>query len=189
MWARPRRATQNGSSYMRASHLPSQLDQYVRCYGAALRLRSVDHAAKFDEAAVPGPLDDAAMMEGDGRVDQVAAQSAQARENAILVRTREAAVADNVRNQNRCNLPGLAHGAPPGPCRLSRNREDRAFIWCSRLSRGQTGLSRQVETRHRAHFLRAAHRMRRAVLRQARLGDREDAGRDRLDVARTKSEH
>jgi hypothetical protein len=39
--------------------------------GAAHR---VDHAAKFDERAVAGALDDAPAMHGDGGIDQIAAQ-------------------------------------------------------------------------------------------------------------------
>ena len=74
----------------------------------------VDHAAKLDEAAVAGAFNDAAVMEGDGRIDQVAAQRPEPRQNAILVRSREPAIADNIRNQYRRNLPGLAHGAPSG---------------------------------------------------------------------------
>ena len=55
-----------------------------------------------------------AVMQGDGRIDQVAAQRPEPRQDAILVRAREPAVTDNIRNQNRRNLPGLAHGAPSG---------------------------------------------------------------------------
>ena len=43
----------------------------------------VNHAAKLDEAAVASPLDDASVMQGDGRVEQVAAQRPEARERAI----------------------------------------------------------------------------------------------------------
>ena len=74
----------------------------------------VDHAAELDEAAVAGALDDAAVMQGDGRIDQVAAQRPEPRQRAILVRAREPAIADDVRNQDRRNLPGLAHGASSG---------------------------------------------------------------------------
>src|ERR1700722_7567609 len=80
----------------------------------------VDHAAEFNHAAVAGAFDDAAMMEGDGRIDQVAAERPEARQNAILVRSRKPAIADDIRNENRRNLPGLAHGAPSGR-RLSHN--------------------------------------------------------------------
>ncbi len=70
---------------------------------------SVDHAVELDQRAVAGALDDAAMMNGDRRVDQVAAQRPQPRERALLVRAREPAVADNVGGQDRRKLPGFAH--------------------------------------------------------------------------------
>jgi hypothetical protein len=82
----------------------------------------VDHAAEFDEAAVAGALDDAAVMQGDGRIDQVAAQRPKPRQNAILVRSREPAIADDIRDQNRRNFPGLAHGAPSGSVRPRLHR-------------------------------------------------------------------
>ena len=74
----------------------------------------VDHAAEFDEASVAGALDDATMMHSDGRIDQVAAQRAKSGERAILVGAGEPAVADDVRDQDRRDFPGLAHGAPSG---------------------------------------------------------------------------
>ena len=56
----------------------------------------VDHAAKLDDDAVPGALDDAPAMGGDGGVDQVAAQSPKPRKRAVLVRAREPAITDHV---------------------------------------------------------------------------------------------
>jgi hypothetical protein len=50
----------------------------------------VDHAAKLDEAAVPGALDDAAVMRSDRRINQIAAQPPQPRQGTILVRCGEA---------------------------------------------------------------------------------------------------
>ena len=95
-----------------ARHAGVALDQAVLHFdGAAHR---VDHAAELDQAAVAGALDDAAVMHGDGGIDQVAAQPPQPRERAILVRAREPAVADHVGDQDRGNFPGLAHGAPLG---------------------------------------------------------------------------
>ena len=73
----------------------------------------VDDAAEFDEAAVAGALDHATMMHGDGRIDQIAAQRPEPLQDAILVRSREPAVADDIRDQNRRDLPGLAHRVPP----------------------------------------------------------------------------
>ena len=58
----------------------------------------VDHAAEFDEAAVAGAFDDAPMMGSDGGIDQIAAQPTQPRQRAILVRSREPAVADDIRD-------------------------------------------------------------------------------------------
>ena len=72
----------------------------------------VDDAAKLDDAAVAGALDDAAMMYGDRRINQVAAQRAQSRQSSIFVRAGESAIADHIRDQNRRNFPGFAHGAP-----------------------------------------------------------------------------
>ena len=57
---------------------------------AALHLdgaaHGVDYAAKFDKRAIACPLDDAAVMHGDGRVDQVASERPQSRQCAILIR-------------------------------------------------------------------------------------------------------
>jgi hypothetical protein len=72
----------------------------------------VHHAAELDERAVAGAFDHAAVMEGNGRIDQVAAERPEPRQNAILVRSREPAIADDIRDQNRRDLPGLTHGAP-----------------------------------------------------------------------------
>jgi hypothetical protein len=56
----------------------------------------IDDAAELNESAVPGSLDDAPVMQGDGRVEQVAAQRTQPRQGAILVRAGEPAIADHV---------------------------------------------------------------------------------------------
>ena len=72
----------------------------------------VDDAAELDEAAVAGALDDAPMMRGDCGINQVAAQRAQPRQRSFLVRSGEPTVTDNIGDQDRCNFPGLAHGAP-----------------------------------------------------------------------------
>jgi hypothetical protein len=48
-------------------------------------------------------------MGGDGRVHQVTTQAPQARKRPLLVGAGEPAVADDIRDQNRRELPGLAH--------------------------------------------------------------------------------
>ena len=92
-------------------HAGVALDQAVLHFDRAAH--RVDDAAKLDDAAVAGALDDTAVMGGDGGVDKVAAQAAQARERAILVGARKPRVADDIRNQDRRELSGLAHCAPP----------------------------------------------------------------------------
>ena len=84
----------------------------------------VDDTAEFDDAAVAGALDDAAMMDGDRGVDQVAAKRSEPSEDAILVRPGEPAVADDVRHEDRRELPGLAHCAAPIDGRLAQNLTD-----------------------------------------------------------------
>ena len=50
--------------------------------GAAHR---VDHAAELDNCAVSGALDHAAVMDGDGRIDEIAAQRPEPRQGSIFV--------------------------------------------------------------------------------------------------------
>jgi hypothetical protein len=70
---------------------------------------SVDHAAELDQRAVAGQLDDAPVIQGDGGVDDVAAQRTKSGERTILVHACEAAVADHVGSQDRSKFSGLAH--------------------------------------------------------------------------------
>ena len=79
--------------------------------GAAHR---VDHAAELDDRAVAGALDDAAVMRGDGGIDQIAPQSPEPRQRAFLVGAGEPAVADDIRDQDRRELPGSRHDEPSG---------------------------------------------------------------------------
>jgi hypothetical protein len=72
----------------------------------------IDDAAELDDAAVAGAFDDAAMMHGDERVDQVAAERPEPRQNSIFVRTRQPAIADHIRDEDRRNFPGFGHGPP-----------------------------------------------------------------------------
>jgi hypothetical protein len=71
----------------------------------------VDNATEFDDAAVAGPLDDPAMMHGDGRIDQVAPKGAEPSENSILVRASKPGVADDIGHQDRGQFAGLAHSS------------------------------------------------------------------------------
>ena len=77
----------------------------------------IDDAAELDERAVAGALDDAPVMHGDGRIDEVAAQRAQPRERAILVGAGQPAEADDVGGQDRRELPCFGH--PPLTSRIA----------------------------------------------------------------------
>ncbi len=70
----------------------------------------IDHASELDNAPVAGSFDDAAVVHGDGRVDEVAAQGAQSRERAILVRAGELGKADDVGSKDRREFAGFGHG-------------------------------------------------------------------------------
>ena len=61
----------------------------------------IDDAAEFNDAPVTGALDDAAVMDGDRGVDQIAAKSPEPREDAVFVRAGKPAVPDDVGHQDR----------------------------------------------------------------------------------------
>ena len=69
----------------------------------------VDHAAEFDQCSVAGALDDATVMHGDRRVDEIASQRPKTRERPLLVRARQTAVAHDVGCQDRGKFPALGH--------------------------------------------------------------------------------
>jgi hypothetical protein len=77
--------------------------------GAAYR---VNHATKFDDAAVARALHHPPVMQGDGGVDQIAAERSQAGERLLLVGAGQLAVSDYIRRKNGCEFPGLRHGSP-----------------------------------------------------------------------------
>ena len=85
----------------------------------------VDDAAELDERAVAGALDDAAVMHGDGRVDEVAAQRPKPRERALLVRAREPAVADHVGGEDGGELAGFGHSSGAPARRMPSTRRSR----------------------------------------------------------------
>ena len=69
--------------------------------------------------SVAGALDDATVMSGDGRVDEVAAKPPQARKGPILVGAGEPAITDDIRNQDRASFRVSLIRAPLEVRRLS----------------------------------------------------------------------
>ena len=81
----------------------------------------VDDTPELDDCAVAGALDDPAVVHGDGRIDQVASERPQPRQNPVLVGSGKPRIADDVGHQDRRQFSGLAHGAtPPRPCQPFR---------------------------------------------------------------------
>ena len=71
----------------------------------------VDDTPELDNCAIAGALDDPAVVHGDDRVDQVAAERPQPRQNPVLVGSGQPRIADHVGHQDRGQFSGLAHGA------------------------------------------------------------------------------
>ena len=69
----------------------------------------------------------AAMVGGDGRVDQVAAKPSKARQRSVLVSFCKPRVADHVGDQDRRQLPGFTHGA-------SRFGLSRRSLWAAKAN-------------------------------------------------------
>ena len=70
----------------------------------------VDALRNSTIAPSPVRLTTRPFMHGDGRVDEVAAQRAQSRERAILVRAGEPGKADDVGSKDRREFTGFGHG-------------------------------------------------------------------------------
>src|SRR5271157_4156411 len=97
-WTPTRNSMRRSGSSVALDHAGLHLDH------AAHR---IDHAAELDDGAVACALHDASAMRGDGGVDEIATEAAQARQGAFLVRPRESAAPDNVGDQDCSELPGL----------------------------------------------------------------------------------
>ena len=74
--------------------------------GAAHR---VDDAAELDERPIAGALDDATVMHGDRRVDEIASQRPQASQGTILVRAGQPAEANHIGGKDRGELSFFGH--------------------------------------------------------------------------------
>ena len=73
----------------------------------------IDDAGKLDKQAVAGGLDDAAVMRGDLRVEELMAQRREAFERALLVRSHQPRVPRDIGGEDRGEATGLAHVVSP----------------------------------------------------------------------------
>ena len=69
----------------------------------------VHHAAELDDSPVAGALDHASIMDGDRRINEIAAQRSQPRKRALLVRAGQAAESDHVGGEDRGKFASLRH--------------------------------------------------------------------------------
>ena len=88
----------------------------------------VDDTPELDNCAIAGALDDAAVVHGDGRIDQIAAERPQPRQNPVLVGSGKPRIADDVGHQDRGEFSSLAHGAT-SPRRVSRFGSSGQSLW------------------------------------------------------------
>ena len=86
----------------------------------------IDDAGELDQQAVAGGLDDAAVVLGDLRIDELAAQRFEAFERAFLVRPHQPRIPRHIGGEDRGETAGLAH--PSGTPALRRPSSRRSRI-------------------------------------------------------------
>ncbi len=119
-------------------HAGVALDQALLHFdGAAHR---VDHAAEFDDDPVASALDDAAVVGGDGGVDEVAAKTPKTRQRAVLVRPGEPAIADDIGDQDRRELASRSFFREPCLAQAVEQVRDRRGERGQPFDAGQFGL-------------------------------------------------
>ena len=104
----------------------------------------VDDTPELDNRAIAGALDDPSVVHGDDRVDQVAAQRPEPRQNPVLVGPGKPRIADHVRAKDRSQFSGLAHGAMPP--RLAAEEGDVKLSAMTKRLRASSKLTRIVAT-------------------------------------------
>ena len=92
-------------------HAGVSLDHGVLHFDGAAH--GVDHGTELDERAVSRSLDDPAAVDLDRRVDEIAAQGAEAGERPVLVGARQSAESDDVGGQNGRKFPAFGHSPTP----------------------------------------------------------------------------
>jgi hypothetical protein len=60
------------------------------------KIHCIDNAAELDDCPVAGALDDPAVMHRDGRINEVASERPQPRQNPVLVGSGQPRIADDV---------------------------------------------------------------------------------------------
>src|SRR5271166_5562270 len=72
----------------------------------------IDHAAKFDQRPIAGALEHTSVVHADGGINEIASQSSEPRQSAVLVRASQTAEADDVGGEDRGEFAGFSHCVP-----------------------------------------------------------------------------
>jgi len=80
----------------------------------------IDDASELYEDAVTRPLDDAAVMHGDGGIDQIASQRSEAGKCPLLVGPGKLAESDHIRRKKAASFRVSAMAVPSPHARLAR---------------------------------------------------------------------
>ena len=102
----------------------------------------VDDAAKFDDRPVARALDHPALVHGDRRIDEIAAQSPEPRQGAVLVRAGQPTEPNDVCGEDRREFPVLAHGSFRRGADWSGTRPVRGLSEIMRFGLGKKHASR-----------------------------------------------
>src|SRR5689334_1563232 len=96
-------------SSMRLSAATPALRSGIACCSSTAQRTASTTLAKLDQHAVPGGLDDAAVVLGDFRIDELAAQRLEAFERALLIRPHQPRISRHIGGEDRGKAAGCRH--------------------------------------------------------------------------------
>ena len=106
----------------------------------------IDDASELYEDAVTRPLDDAAVMHGDGGIDQIASQRSEAGKCPLLVGPGKLAESDHVRRKKAASFRVSAMAVPSPHARLARLLIGLYRLWVQHLIQHLLGVARPCAT-------------------------------------------
>src|SRR5271157_4021495 len=144
-------------SSMRLSAATPVFRSGIACCTRDRAAHRIDDAREFHQETVAGSLDDAALVLGDLRIEELVAQRFEAFEGAFLVRPHQPRMAGDIGGQDRGEAAGLAHVASP----IARRRPEMYRSSCAGfplngicLGTTSAPVARKRSTRVRASSIR-----------------------------------
>ena len=101
----------------------------------------IDDASELYEDAVTRPLDDAAVMHGDGGIDQIASQRSEAGKCPLLVGPGKLAESDHIRRKKAASFRVSAMAVPSPHARLARLLIGLYRLWVQHLIQHLLGVA------------------------------------------------